>query len=227
VTNEPTPTPELCITDVSLRLGGTQILAGLSLEVHVGEVVAILGASGSGKSTILRLLLGLLPPDRGAVSLRGIVASSAGRVHIPPEDRGLAIVFQNLALWPHLTVAGNLRFVLRSQKAPRDREADSIAEMLRRVALSKMGSRYPGELSGGERQRVAIARALVTRPSALLLDEPLAGLDRELEDEMLALLGELVAEREITTVLVTHDRAHADALGARSVRLERGALLVR
>ena len=183
--------------------------------VDTGETVALLGPSGSGKSTLLRLVLGLLAPDSGQILLRGEVVTDGRKLCVPPEERGLSMVFQSLALWPHLTVEKNLRFVLRPRRLGRAEEHHRIEEMLAKVGLSALSQRYPGELSGGEQQRVAIARALVVEPSVLLLDEPLSGLDEALRQEMLGLLQELVSERQISTVYVTHRLGDLEVLRAR------------
>jgi iron(III) transport system ATP-binding protein len=215
----------LALDSVSVRHGTSTVLDGLSLVVDHGEVVAVLGPSGAGKSTMLRVLLGLVAPERGTVSIRGRVASADGRIVLAPEERGLAMVFQDLALWPHMTVAKNLRFALRSQRVPRDQEQQRIERMLGRVGLSRMAGRYPGELSGGEQQRVAIARALVLEPSAVLLDEPLANLDVALSRELLDLFRELIAERRTTAVYVTHEPREAARLAARLAVLEGGRVV--
>ncbi len=214
----------LSIHDVSLAYATTPVLSHVSLEIASGEAVALLGPSGSGKSTLLRLLLGFLAPDSGTVSLTGKLASKPGQIIIPPEERDLAVVFQDLALWPHLTVAGNLRFVLRSKKRSRTQESVRIAEILDLVELSGFETRHVGELSGGEKQRVAIARALVSNPSAVLLDEPLTGLDSELKTEVLALFRSLIHERGASAIYVTHESEDAKKLGARMLHLEHGKL---
>jgi iron(III) transport system ATP-binding protein len=215
----------LSLEGVAFARGGRRVLDGLSLHIAEGEVVALLGPSGSGKSTVIRLLLGLLAPDRGAVRIRGQVASEGGKVLVPPEARGLAVVFQGLALWPHLTVAGNLRFVLRSKTAPRSEERNRIYEMLGRLGLAGKEDRYPGELSGGEQQRVALARALVTRPSAILLDEPLTHLDVTLKRELLELLRSLLVGGDTAALYVTHDPFEAVQLSERLAVLEQGRIV--
>lgn len=213
------------LEDVNLRLGATQVLSGLSLTVEAAEVLALLGPSGCGKTSALRVILGLVAPDSGVVRLDGAAASDAGRIFLPPEERNLAVVFQDLALWPHLTVHGNMAFGLKSRKVPRPERDEKIAKMLRRVGLSGLGRRYPDELSGGERQRVAIARALVLEPRAVLLDEPLSNLYVGLKRELHALFRELFSERRTPAIHVTHDPREAVSLGDRIAVMERGRIV--
>jgi ABC-type Fe3+/spermidine/putrescine transport system ATPase subunit len=210
---------------VSLRYGANTVLDDFALGVAASEVVALCGPSGCGKTTVLRLLLGLTAPARGSVTLDGAVASREGQVLLPPEERHLGVVFQDLALWPHLTVRGNLAFGLEAQGVPRDEQAARIGRMLQRVGLGGKEQRAPGELSGGERQRVAIARALVLEPRAVLFDEPLANLDVVLKAELLELFRELLRERATTGVYVTHDVEEAAALGTRIAVMEGGRVV--
>ena len=210
---------------ITARRGSAGVLDDLSLRIEEGEVVALLGRSGSGKSTVLRVLLGLLAPDRGIVRIREQIATQGDSIVLIPEARDLAVVFQDLALWPHWTVAGNLRFVLRSKKAPRSEEAARIREVLERVGLAEKADRYPGELSGGEQQRVAIARALVTRPSAILLDEPLANLDIALKHDLIELLRSLLGRSDTAALYVTHDPREAARLADRIAILEGGRVV--
>jgi ABC-type Fe3+/spermidine/putrescine transport system ATPase subunit len=197
----------------------------LNLAVSPGEVLALLGPSGSGKSTVLRLLLGFAAPQSGAVCIDGQVASRDGQIIVPPERRRLAVVFQDLALWPHLTVYGNLAFGLASRRLPRSEQHGLIAAILAQLNLAGKERIYPGELSGGERQRVAIARALVLEPLAILLDEPLSNLDASLKRELLALFRQLFRERGNTVVYVTHDLREAAELGTRIAVIEQGRIV--
>ncbi|HEX9186491.1 MAG TPA: ATP-binding cassette domain-containing protein, partial [Vicinamibacteria bacterium] len=166
----------------------------------------------------------LAVPGRGSVRLGERVVSRDGHLLVPPEDRNLAVVFQDLALWPHLTVEGNLAFGLSARGVRGEERSARVAAMLRRVGLDGAGRRRPGDLSGGQRQRVAIARALVLEPSAVLLDEPLANVDVDLKRELLSLLRELVRERGATVLHVTHDLREAAALARRFAVLEGGRL---
>ena len=214
----------IALEQVVFRHGERAVLDGLSLSVRPGELVALLGRSGSGKTSVLRLVLGFAAPARGAVRLDGETVSVDGRILRPPEERGVAMVFQDLALWPHLTVAGNLDFGLASRGIPRPARADRIQQMLARVGLEDRAFRYPGELSGGERQRVALARALVLEPRAVLLDEPLSSLDAPLKRELIALLAGLLEERKVSGIYVTHDVREAVALGDRIAVLQEGRI---
>jgi len=194
----------------------------VSLAVAPGETLALLGPSGSGKSTLVRLLLGFLAPDAGAVFLRGrpVADADARRRLVLPEERGLSVVFQDLALWPHMTVAGNLRFVLRQAAGPPGDGDTRVQTALEQVGLGGLGGRYPRELSGGEQQRVALARALVTRPDIVLFDEPLANLDVALKAELVPLTRALLAASGAAALWVTHAPREAAALGHRVAILE-------
>jgi iron(III) transport system ATP-binding protein len=215
----------LSLEGVSFAYAGRTVLDRVSLVLGAGEIVTLLGPSGAGKTSVVRLALGLATPDSGIVRLDGEIASRDGRVLIPPEERNLAVVFQDLALWPHLTVAGNLEFGLAARGVPRDSRAARIAGILSRVGLSGREQSYPGQLSGGERQRVAIARALVPEPRAILLDEPLANLDVGLKRDLLSMFRGLLMERGMTALYVTHELREAAALGDRIVILEEGRVV--
>ncbi len=217
--------PAIALEEVFLNYRDVPALAGLTLEVRPGEILALLGPSGSGKSSLVRLVLGLIAPARGAVRLYGEAVSREGRILMPPEERRLAVVFQDLALWPHLTVRGNLEFGLKARGLPAAERNERIVRMLERLGLQGKERRFPGELSGGERQRVAIARALVLEPRAVLLDEPLASLDASLKREMLLVFRELLKERRLTALYVTHDLREAACLGDRIAVLEHGRLV--
>lgn len=218
-------TPMIEMTDIDLEYGQKRVLQGLTLSVQAGEFLALLGPSGCGKSTILRLILGFVAPTRGQLRIAGELVSCDGSVLRAPEERGLAVVFQDLALWPHLNVHQNLAFGLAAQGVAVNERDCRIAAMLDRVGLPDMAHRYPGALSGGERQRVAIARALVLKPRAVLLDEPLANVDVALKQELLDLFSEVLTEYEVTTIYVTHDLSEAMALGERAAVLEAGRIV--
>ena len=215
----------IALEEVSLRQRSVEVVSGVSLAVAEAEILALLGPSGAGKTSVLRLILGLVAPAHGTVRLRGEVASVGDRILRPPEERDLAVVFQDLALWPHLTVHGNLAFGLAARGVRRAEREARIATMLARVGLSRKARRHPGELSGGERQRVAIARALVADPGAVLLDEPLVHLDPGLRRECLAMFRELLVERRATAIFVTHDPREAVSLGDRIAVMEHGRLI--
>jgi len=218
-------TSAIAIEDITLRYAGKPVVDGLSLTVELGEVLALLGPSGSGKTSVLRVVLGFATPETGTVRLAGEIASREGRLLVLPEDRGLAVVFQDLALWPHLTVGGNLAFGLQSKGVSRSERDIGIRAMLGRVGLAGKENSYPGQLSGGERQRVAIARALVLQPRAVLLDEPLSNLDVGLKRELLSVFRDLLKEQRTTALYVTHDLREAAALGDRIAVIEQGRIV--
>lgn len=186
---------------------GQAAVHGLNLTVESGSLTALLGPSGSGKTTTMKLIAGLLAPDAGAVALDGQPITG-----LPPEQRGIAMVFQAPLLFPHLTVAGNLGFGLRMRGEAPSQIAGKVAAMLDRLRLTGLGDRRPAQLSGGQQQRAALGRALILRPRVLLLDEPLSNLDPTLRDEMRGLIRDLQRETGITTLVITHDQAEAVAL---------------
>ncbi len=206
--------------DVTKRYGPVEAVRNLRLEIQEGELFVLLGPSGCGKTTTLRLVAGLERPDAGEIELFGQVVS--GSRWVPPEARGIGVVFQDYALFPHLRVAENVAFGLRGWT--RRQVAERVAEVLALVGLSGCADRYPHELSGGEQQRVALARALAPRPRILLLDEPLSNLDAELRKRMRVELRRIVKEARITTLFVTHDQQEAFALADRIGVLSRGRL---
>src|SRR5687767_2892124 len=214
----------LKVVEVSKRFADEKIIDGVSLEISEGEVVALLGPSGCGMTTLLRLIGGLETPDEGEISIAGKRVSSAARIIVSPPDRNVGFVFQDLALWPHLTVAGNLDFVLRSRGWKKHARLLRIEEVLRLVRIERLAQRYPSQLSGGEQQRTAIARALVARSQLLLLDEPLSNLDADLKVTLLQELSALQQELKVTTLYVTHDRAEAASLAHRIALMKRGRI---
>lgn len=216
--------PFLTVVEVSKRLGDEKIIDHVSLEISEGEVVALLGPSGCGKTTLLRLIAGLETPDEGEISIAGKRVSSAARIIVSPPDRNVGFVFQDLALWPHLNVAGNLDFVLRARGWKKHARRLRIEEVLRLVRIELLAQRYPSQLSGGEQQRTAIARALVARSQLLLLDEPLSNLDADLKVTLLQELSALQQELKVTTLYVTHDRAEAATLAHRIALMKRGRI---
>ena len=205
------------IQDVTRRFGDFTAVDGVSLAIEAGEFFTLLGPSGCGKTTLLRMIAGFDVPDGGRILLNGEDLASR-----PPEARPVRTVFQNYALFPHMTVHGNVAFPLKMAKtAPADIRS-KVAEALDDVRLAGFGKRFPHELSGGQKQRVAIARALVTHPSVLLLDEPLAALDAKLREEMQIELINLQKEVGITFVYVTHDQTEALALSHRIAVMSHG-----
>jgi iron(III) transport system ATP-binding protein len=193
----------------------------LSLELEKGEILALLGPSGCGKTTTLRLIAGFERPDAGMIEIGGQVMADA-QTFIPPEQRGVGVVFQEYTLFPHLTVAENVAFGLRKLSA--HSRAQRLKEMLDTVGLTSFARRYPHELSGGQQQRVALARALAPRPSVLLLDEPFSNLDADLRTQMLHEVYTLLRELGTTAVFVTHDHEEAFLVADRVGVLHHGRL---
>ena len=207
----------LDIQNVTRRFGNFTAVDGVSLAIEAGEFFTLLGPSGCGKTTLLRMIAGFDLPDGGAILLNG--EDLADR---PPELRPVRTVFQSYALFPHMTVEGNIAFPLKMAKTATGEVARKVGEALEDVRLIGFGKRYPHELSGGQKQRVAIARALVTHPTVLLLDEPLAALDAKLREEMQIELINLQKEVGITFVYVTHDQTEALALSHRIAVMNSG-----
>ena len=205
------------IQGVTRRFGDFAAVDNVSLAVEAGEFFTLLGPSGCGKTTLLRMVAGFDPPDAGRILLDG--DDLAGR---PPELRPVRTVFQSYALFPHMTVEGNVAFPLQMARVPANERPARIAAALEDVRLIGFGKRYPHELSGGQKQRVAIARALVTHPTMLLLDEPLAALDAKLREELQIELINLQKEVGIAFVYVTHDQTEALALSHRIAVMNQG-----
>jgi ABC-type Fe3+/spermidine/putrescine transport system ATPase subunit len=216
--------PAVDIRNVSKRFATHQALDGVSLDAAPSECLVILGPSGCGKTTLLRLIAGLDVPDAGEIWLNGVRVASAGRSLLAPHRRGIGFVFQDLALWPHLTVYQSLQFVLESQRVPRSEQNARIGEVLKLLRIDGFADRYPHELSGGEQQRVALARALAGNPRLLLLDEPLSSLDADLRSAMRSEFARLRRELAVTTLYVTHDRDDATALADRVIEMSPGRI---
>ena len=215
----------ITLTDVTKRFGSHVALDRVSLEVPSGTAAVVLGPSGCGKTTMLRVIAGLEVPDSGQVALDGAPVSAAGRVDVPPHRRNLGFVFQDLALWPHLTVRQNLDFVLGSMALSRPDQDRRAQDALALVRIEKLAGRFPHQLSGGEQQRAALARAIVREPRVLLLDEPLSSLDAELRAELRSELARLQRALRLTTVYVTHDREDAAALADCVIDMRAGRIL--
>jgi ABC-type Fe3+/spermidine/putrescine transport system ATPase subunit len=210
----------VAISRVSKRFGDMLALDDCSLSVEPGEILALLGPSGCGKTTLLNIVAGFETADRGSLRLGG--ASIDG---VPPHLRGVGMVFQNYALFPHLTVAGNISYGLRVLKLGRGETEARVREALRLLKLEGLDDRYPHELSGGQRQRVAVARAMVTRPRALLMDEAFSALDRNLRETMQLEFSLLLRRQGITTILVTHDQKEAFTIADRIAVMEGGRIV--
>lgn len=207
----------LCVKSLGQAFGGTKVLDGATFSLEAGERLAVLGPSGSGKTTLLRLIAGLEAPSSGEISIAGKVASRAGEVLIAPERREVALVFQGLALFPHLNALDQIAFASRGRGGIREARA-----LLERVGLGHRHAAQLDQLSGGERQRIALARALAQEPKLILMDEPFASLDDEKRGEMRDLLRSLLETRETTLMLVTHSRDDALNLARRVLVLDRG-----
>jgi ABC-type Fe3+/spermidine/putrescine transport system ATPase subunit len=213
------------IDSVSKHYNGEKVLDHISLEIEEGERVVILGPSGCGKTTILRLIAGFIAPDTGGISLEGEVACREGRNIIPPEQRNLGMVFQDLALWPHLSVKGNIAFGLKARGIQKSEREKRIREVLALVGMTGFEGRRPAELSGGQQQRVALARALVLEPGVLLMDEPLSSLDRELNIRLRQEILGLHEKLGFTLLYVTHDRDEAFDIASRIVVMRYGQVV--
>jgi putative spermidine/putrescine transport system ATP-binding protein len=200
----------LLIDHVSKDLGGRTIVSDMQLEVQPGELTCLLGPSGCGKTTTLRMIGGFLQPDAGAILIDGSDVSM-----LPPERRPTAMVFQNYALWPHMTVFKNVSFGLKLRKLPKQEIRERVEAVLELVGLTHHTQSYPARISGGEQQRVALARALVLEPKVLLLDEPLSNLDAKLRVRVREDIREIQQRIGITTVFVTHDQDEALSISDR------------
>lgn len=193
-----------------------QVLQNLDLNIKKGERFTLLGPSGCGKTVLIRLIAGHEVPDAGKISIDNtIVADSSSGKYIPPERRGLGIVFQNYAVWPHMTVYENIAYPLKMEKRPKDEIDKLVMDMVEIVGMKGLEKRLPSELSGGQQQRVALARALVSDPSVMLLDEPLSNLDANLREEMSFEIKALQRKFGITVMYVTHDQEVALAISDR------------
>ncbi len=208
---------QIVLRGVTKAFGGHQVIHGVDLEVEAGELVVFVGPSGCGKSTLLRLISGLDRPTSGTVEIGGRDVTP-----LPAAERGLAMVFQSYALYPHMTVRQNLSFGLQNTRMPKAEVATRVAEAARMLEIGPLLDRRPTQLSGGQRQRVAIGRAIVRDPTAFLLDEPLSNLDAELRVSMRAELAALHARLAATMIYVTHDQVEAMTLASRIVVLRSG-----
>ncbi len=210
---------EVQLESVSHRYGDSLAVDRVDLRVSGGELVALLGPSGCGKTTLLRIVAGLMTQTGGSVRLDGEPVD-----RLPPNERGAGIVFQNYALFPHMTVAANVGYGLRARGASRAETARVVSEMLDMVRMSQFAGRYPRELSGGQQQRVALARTLAVKPRVLLLDEPFAALDKNLRLDMQIEIRRIQRELGITTLIVTHDQEEAMSMADRIAVMNAGVL---
>ncbi len=213
---------EIRLIDISKRFDRKQVIQPTTLTIENGSFTTLLGPSGCGKTTLLRMIAGLETPDNGEIWLDDTcVFSKVGKINLPPEKRNLGFVFQDFALWPHMTVFENVAFGLRARKDTQDLQR-RVREALRTVHLEDFEKRYPHQLSGGQQQRVAFARAIAVQPGCILFDEPLSALDALLREEMRHELTELTSELGITSVFVTHDQTEAMSMSDRIAVLNGG-----
>jgi ABC-type Fe3+/spermidine/putrescine transport system ATPase subunit len=213
------------LRSVSKRYAGETVLSEVSLTLRPGQHTAILGPSGCGKSTLLRLLAGLEPPCGGEVLLGGEAISRPGSTLLPPHQRGVAMVFQDLALWPNLSVLENVLLGQSGARLPRPEALSRARRALALCGIERLGSRLPTTLSGGEQQRAAVARALALEASFLFLDEPFAGLDLVTKTKLLADIRGLAKDRDFTILLVTHDPLEAMSLCQWCIVLDAGKVI--
>lgn len=207
------------LIDITKTFGPVEAVRGISLKVRQGELMTLLGPSGSGKTTTLMMVAGHEPPDNGAILINGKEITN-----VPPYRRDIGMVFQQLALFPHLTVDQNIAFPLRMRKTNRRDVTRKVSHALELVRLQGLGSRFPRQLSGGQQQRVALARALVFDPSILLMDEPLSSLDKKLREDMQLEIKRLQRQLGITTLYVTHDQKEALIISDRVVVFNSGSI---
>ncbi|MCP5005104.1 MAG: ABC transporter ATP-binding protein [Planctomycetes bacterium] len=212
------------IENVSKSYDKTPVIEALSLGIEKGERVVFLGPSGCGKTTLLRLIAGLVHPETGKIIIDGRIVAEDGKCIIGPERRHVGMVFQDLALWPHMSSYKNLEFGLKTKKLSKVERKNLIDGVLQKTQMAEFKDAYPGELSGGQQQRIALARALVMQPGILLMDEPLSSLDAELKLIMRKELLRLQKECNITLLYVTHDREEAFTLATKIVVLENGRI---
>jgi ABC-type Fe3+/spermidine/putrescine transport system ATPase subunit len=214
---------KLVLRNISKKFGGYTAVDSLNLTLHEGELVSLLGSSGCGKTTTLRMIAGFMTPTEGTIELDGKVISSP-QSSLPPERREMAMIFQSYAIWPNMTVAENVGYGLKLRKVPSDEAKRRINEMLDVVQLGALRDRYPAELSGGQQQRVSLARSMVVKPAILLLDEPLSNLDANLREEMRFEIRRLHDEFKMTMVYVTHDQAEAMVTSDRIAVMNKGRI---
>jgi spermidine/putrescine ABC transporter ATP-binding subunit len=210
----------ITVADLTKRFGPVSVVNRVGFSIEEGELFTLLGPSGCGKTTLLRLVAGFYHADEGEIRF------DDRRVNeVPPDQRGIGMVFQNYALWPHMTVTGNVSYGLKLRKIPAAEIDERVKGVLEKVKLGGLGDRYPGQISGGQQQRVALARALVLNPRILLLDEPLSNLDAKIRIQVRAEIRKLQKELGITTIYVTHDQEEALTLSDRIAVFNQGTVL--
>jgi iron(III) transport system ATP-binding protein len=217
--------PRIEVTDLVVRYGDVLAVEGVGFAIQPGELVTLLGPSGCGKTTTLRSIAGLEDPVGGTIRLNGAIAySAAERKNLPAEKRGLSMVFQSYAIWPHMTVAENVAYGLKVRKLPRAEVEQNVRRVLDLVQMNAYADRPASKLSGGQQQRIAVARAIAFSPNVLLFDEPLSNLDAKLRAEMRVELRELQRRLDITALYVTHDQEEALAISDRVIVMNQGRI---
>ena len=218
-------TPRIEVSELVIRYGDVVAVNGIGFTIQAGELVTLLGPSGCGKTSTLRAIAGLEDPSSGVIRLGGqTMYSSAERRNVPSEKRGLSMVFQSYAIWPHMTVAENVAYGLTLRKLPRAEVEQTVRRVLDMVRMSGYADRPASKLSGGQQQRIAVARAIAFSPTVLLFDEPLSNLDAKLRTEMRVELRELQRQLDITSVYVTHDQEEALAISDRIIVMDHGVI---
>ena len=211
------------IKDVRKKYGNKEVLKGINLSVKEGEIISVLGPSGCGKSTLLNIIAGILPLDSGAVCIHGKEVSGEKGM-LPTEKRNINMVFQDFALWPHMSARDNILYGLKIKKTDKEEMEERLKEVVSLLHLEGLIDQYPSELSGGQQQRVAIARALITKPAIILLDEPLCNLDVQLRIEMRTEMAQLFHSLKTTVFHVTHDPSEAFAMADRIIVMNHGLI---
>lgn len=218
--------PEIILKNVRKEFGNKFVAVdNLNMVIEDRSFITLLGPSGCGKTTTLRMIAGLETPTSGQIIIDGVTVFDAEKgINVPPDKRDVGFLFQNYALWPHMTVYKNIAFGLENLKWPKDKIAERVEELLKMLKIEQFGSRYPSELSGGQQQRVAIARTLAPRPRVLFMDEPLSNLDAKLRGEMRTELKRLHVDTNSTFIYVTHDQLEAMTLSTKVSLMENGKL---
>jgi iron(III) transport system ATP-binding protein len=214
----------IVVENVQKKYGKLKVLAGVTLDLFPQEILALMGPSGSGKTTLLRVVAGFEKPDGGRVCIDGVEVSNSSAM-APPHKRKLSMVFQDLALWPHMSVGEHLEFVIQKNGTTKSAIKEETDRILKNVCLEDFQGRYPHQLSGGEKQRLAIGRALASSPSYLLMDEPFNQLDERLKEELQQLLLSLSQQAGIGTLYVTHNTREARAVAKRVALMNQGLLV--
>jgi ABC-type Fe3+/spermidine/putrescine transport system ATPase subunit len=214
----------LAVRRLEKAFGGEGGVRGVDFDLAPSEVVSLLGPSGCGKTTTLRCIAGFYKPDQGTIHIGGTLVAGPG-VFVPPEERQLAMVFQNYVLWPHMTAFDNVAYGLKLRRVPRSEIAQRVDEIMALMGLTGLARRYPHELSGGQQQRVSVARSLVVRPKVLLLDEPFSNLDAKLRIDMRQEMRDLLRRLSISAVYVTHDQEEAMVISHRILLMDTGRIV--